>query len=66
MMEGTDFGNLHNLAHFSPLDGPHVWRILVKREVGSCAVIGREVPGQEAAEVPLAENEDMVQTLAPD
>ena len=66
MMQATDFGSLHDLAHFRPLDGPHVWRILVKREVSSCAVIVREVAGQDAAEMALAQHEDMVQALAPD
>ena len=66
MMQATDFGNRHDRAHRRPLDGPDVRRILVEREVSSRAVIVREVAGQDAAEVPLAEHEDMVQTLAPD
>jgi hypothetical protein len=48
------------------LDGPPVWRILLKREVRASAVIIGEVAGQDPAEVPLVENEHMVQTLAPD
>ena len=60
MMEATDFGNLQYRARLRPLDGPHVWRILLKREVSSSAVIIGKVAGQNAAEVPLAENEDMV------
>ena len=65
MMQATDFGNRHDRARLRPLDGSHVWRILVEREVSSCAVIIREVPGQEVAPVPLAENEDLVQTRPP-
>jgi len=48
------------------LDGPPVWRILLKREVSASAVIISEVAGQDPAEVALIENEHMVQTLAPD
>ena len=53
-------------ARLRPLDGPHVGRILVEREMSASAVIVREVAGQDAAQVSLAQNEDMVQTLAPD
>jgi len=66
MMEATDFGNLQYRARLRPLDGSHVWRILLEREVSSSAVVIREVAGQDAAQVLLVENEDMVQTLAPD
>ncbi len=66
MMQATNFGNLHDGANLRPLDRPHVWRILLKREVSASVVIVREVGGQDAAEVPLAENEHVVQTLAPD
>ena len=34
--------------------------------MSSCAVVVREVGGQEAAQMPLAQDEDMVQTLAQD
>ena len=63
MMQPTDFGNRHDRAQRRPLDGPPVWRVLVEREVSAGAVIIREVAGQDAAQVPLAEHKDMVQTL---
>src|SRR5437879_5102732 len=66
MMEATDFGNLPYRPRLHPLDGPHVWRILLKREVSSRAVIVREVAGQAAAQMAFAKDEDMIQTLAPD
>ncbi len=65
MMQAPDLGNLHDSAHLRPLDRPHVWRILLEREVSSSAVIVGEVAGQDAAEVLLVKNEDMVQTLVP-
>jgi len=66
MMQATNFGNLHDGANLRPLDRSHVGRILLQREVSASAVIVREVAGQEMAEVPLAENEHVVQTLVPD
>jgi hypothetical protein len=38
-VEATDFGNLHDRADLRPLDRASVWRILLKREVSSSAVI---------------------------
>ncbi len=66
MMEATHFGDLQDRARLPPLDRPPVGRILLEREVSAHAVIVREVTRHDATEVPLAENEDMVQTLAPD
>jgi hypothetical protein len=39
--------------------------ILVEREVSARPVMVREIAGQSAAQVPFAEDEDMIQTLAP-
>ena len=49
MMEAPDFGNLHDRADLRSVDRTPVWRILLKREVSSSAVIIREVAGQDAA-----------------
>ena len=66
MVQPSDFGNRHDRAHPRPLDGSHVGRILVERQMSSCAVVVREVTGQDAAQVPVAKDEDMIETLAPD
>jgi hypothetical protein len=66
MMKTADFGNLHDRAHFRPLDGPPIRRILLERKVSSRPVIVQEVAGQDAAEVSLAEDEHVIQALAPD
>jgi hypothetical protein len=66
MMQTTDFGNLNDPAELRWLDWPSVGCILVEREVSSCPVIVRDVAGQDAVEVSLAENEHVIQTLAPD
>src|SRR6266568_5436310 len=66
MMQATDFGNLDNRAELRWLDWPSVGCIFVEREVSSHPVIVREVASQGAAQVPFAEDEDVIQTLAPD
>ena len=65
MIEAPDFGDLHDPAHLRPLDRPPVWRVLLEREMGSGAVIVREVRGQNSAQMPLAEHDEMVEALAP-
>ncbi len=64
MMQATNFGNRHDRAQRRRLDGPPGGRIRVEREVSSCAVIIREEAGQDAAQVGLVKDEDMVQTRA--
>jgi len=41
-------------------------RILVERQVSACPVVVREVASQGTAEVLFAEDDDVIQTLAPD
>jgi len=65
-MQATDFGNRGDGAELRRLDRPSVGCILVEREVSASPVIVREVRGEEASQVPLAQNDDMVQALAPD
>lgn len=65
MMKATDLAKRYDPARLRPFDGPHVGRVLVEREMGSCTVIVREVRGQNATQVPLPEHDDMVEALAP-
>ena len=46
--------------------GPDGRRILVEREMRASPVIVGEVAGQDAAQVAFAENQNVIQTLAPD
>src|SRR2546425_6825832 len=64
MMQATNFGNLHDSARRGELDGPDIRRILVEREMRASPVIVREVRGQDASQMPLAENDSMVEALA--
>src|SRR3989441_13024851 len=66
MMQATDFGNRDDHAQGRWLDWPAVGCVLVEREMSASLVIVREVAGQEASQVSFAEDEDMIQTLAPD
>src|SRR3989454_2743115 len=66
MVEATDLANRDALAEFGPLNWAAVGRILVEREVSARPVVVREVAGESAAQVPFAEDEDVIQTLAPD
>ena len=48
MMEATDLAKRHDAARLGPFDGPHVWRVLVEREMSPYTVIVREVRGESA------------------
>jgi hypothetical protein len=63
MVEATDFAKRHDPAGLRPFDGPPVGRILVEHEMRPCAVIVREVRGQDATEVACAQHEDMIEAL---
>jgi len=65
MMQAPDFGDLHDPAGSRPFDGPPAGRVFVEREVRPSAMIVREVRGQDAAQMPLAEHDEMVEALAP-
>ena len=66
MVEATDFAERHDPAGRRSLDAPPVGRVLVEREMRSCAVIVREVRGQDATQVAFAQPEDMLKALAAD
>src|SRR5262249_23545863 len=55
MVEATDFAKRHDPAGLRPFDGPHVGRVLVEREMRACAMIVREIRGQDATQVRRAE-----------
>ena len=63
-MQTSDFRNRDDWVEFRRLDWPSVRRVLVEREMSSSAVIVREVRGQDASQMPLAEHDDMLQALA--
>src|SRR6266849_4947614 len=66
VVQATDFGKLHDLPCHGELDRPEVGRVLVQREMRTRLMVVGEVSGQDAAEVLLAEDEHVIQALAPD
>jgi hypothetical protein len=66
MVQTADFGKLHDLALRGAFDGPEVGCVFVEREMGARLIAIGEVAGQDAVEVSLAENEHVIQALAPD
>jgi len=65
MRQATDFTDWHDLPSLRRLDRPRVRRILAEGEMGSGAMV-HEVASQDVAQVALAQDEDVVETLAPD
>jgi hypothetical protein len=66
MVQAADFGKLHDLAFHGAFDGPEVGGVLVEREMCARLMVVGEVAGQDAVEVSLAKNENVIQALAPD
>src|SRR2546430_4963336 len=64
MMRATVLWNRQDAARRGELDGPDIRGILVEREMRASPVIVREVRGQDASQMPLAENDSMVEALA--
>jgi len=64
MVQATDFGNRDDRAEVRRLDSPSVGCVLVEREVSASPMIVREVCGQDASQMPLAKDDDMLQALA--
>jgi hypothetical protein len=66
VVQAADFWKLHDLARRGELDGPELGCILVEREVCARLMVIGEVAGQDAAQVSLAEDENVIQTFASD
>ena len=64
MMQPTEVRNRNDLPKRPRLDWSSVGRILVERKVSAGLVVVREVRGQNAPQVPLAEHDDMVEAFA--
>src|SRR5207249_8574356 len=66
MVEATDFANRDDPPEFRPLNWAAVGRILVERQVSARLVVVRKVASQGTTQVLVAEDDDVIQTLAPD
>jgi hypothetical protein len=64
VVKTADFWNLHDLASRRRVDRPRVGGVLVEREMGARVMVIAEVTLQDAAQVSLAQDEDVVEALA--
>jgi len=64
MVKPADLRDLDDPTEHGGGNRPRVRSVLVQRQVRSGAVIVGEVADQDPAQVTLAEDDDMVQTLA--
>jgi hypothetical protein len=65
VVQAADFWQLHNLARRGELDGPEVGCVLVEREVRARLMVIGEIAGQDTAQMSFAEDQNVIQTLAP-
>ena len=64
VMESADLGEGYHIAHLGRLDWTRIRAIVVQRPVGSqCVVVGR-VASKNPQEVPLIEDDDVVEALS--
>jgi hypothetical protein len=66
VMQATDFANRDDRAELRRLDRASVRCILVEREMRARPMIVREVADEDVAEMPFAQDQNVIQTLAPD
>ena len=66
MMQATDFADWHDLAQLRRLDRPQIRCILREGKVGPGAVVISEITSQDVTQVALAQDDDVVETVAPD
>ena len=65
-MQTTDFGDRDDRAALRRLDWATVGGVLVEREMCARLMVIGKVSGQDTAKVSLAEDEHVIQALAPD
>ena len=66
VVQAANFRKLYDPARRGELDGSEVGRVFLEREVRARLMVIDEVAVQDAAQVPLAEDENVIQALASD
>jgi hypothetical protein len=64
IVKSTDFGERHHATFRRCLDASWRGRVLLEGEMGSRPMIIGDVSSKHATQMPLAENDDVIQTLA--
>jgi hypothetical protein len=65
-IEAAGFRDLHDMSVLGPLHRPRCWAVHGERAVTAPAVIVLEVVAEKPPQVPLLEDDDVVQALAAD
>src|SRR5215204_4424680 len=66
MVEPANFGPRHDPSAAGRIDGASIGRVLAEGEVRSRVLVVRDVRSKHTPEMSLIEDDDVVQTLAPD
>ena len=66
MMEAADMGNGHDISLIWWLNRSRYRTLLIERQVRSRLMIVAGVGLQDFSQMPLIENDDMIQALSPD
>ena len=64
VMDSADFGPRCDPTGASRVDGARLRRVLGEREMRSRAVVVHDVGAKHPAEMPLVDDDDVIQTLA--
>ena len=66
VVQAADFWELHDLARRGELDWPEAGCVLVEREVRARLMVISDVASQDSAPVSFAQDENVVEAIAPD
>ena len=64
MVQPTETGNRHDLPHFSRLDRPRIWNVLLESEVRSVFVVVVDIRLNHSAKLTLIDSNQMVQAIS--
>ena len=62
VVQTTDFWDLDDLAHTGRVDSSRIRRVLAQGQMGSRPVVVGEIRFQDSAKIPLAEDDDVVES----
>ena len=66
MLKPADIGKLDHFPEFWWLHGARIWTVHVQRSMNPPAMIVLKVAGQDAFQMALVHDDDVVETLSPD
>ena len=66
MLKPADIGKLDHFPEFWWLHGARIWTVHVQRSVNPPAMIVLKVAGQDAFQMAVVDDDDVVETRSPD